>query len=66
MPYANIDKQFIQEITGYQSLAVGSYKRTCNSQYKVVSHCIFPLGVSEANFVTLRNNYLKVWGKYWS
>ena len=38
---ANIDEQLIQEITGHRSLAVRSYKRTCSSQRKMASNCIF-------------------------
>ena len=38
---ANVDEQLIQEITGHRSLAVRSYKRTCNSQRKAASQCIF-------------------------
>ena len=38
---ANIDEQLIQEITGHRSLAVRSYKRTCDKQRKFASNCIF-------------------------
>ena len=38
---SNIDEQLIQEITGHRSLAVRSYKRTCDSQRKVASNCLF-------------------------
>ena len=37
----NIDEQLIQEITGHRSLAVRSYKRTCDSQRRKASNCIF-------------------------
>ena len=37
----NIDEQLIQEITGHRSLAVHSYKRTCDSQWKFASDCLF-------------------------
>ena len=37
----NIDEQLIQEITGHRSLAVRSYKRTCDAQRKFASNCIF-------------------------
>ena len=36
-----IDKQLIQEIMVHHSLAVRSYKRTCQSQCKVASNCLF-------------------------
>ena len=39
--HANIDEQVIQEITRHRSLAVRSYKRTCDSQRKQASNCIF-------------------------
>ena len=38
---ANLDEQLIQEITGHRSLAIRSYKRTCSSQRKMASNCIF-------------------------
>ena len=34
------DEQLIQEITGHRSVAVGSYKRTCQDQRKFASACI--------------------------
>ena len=37
----DIDEQLIQEITGHQSLAVRSYKRTSQKQRKLASKCIF-------------------------
>ena len=39
--HCNIDEQVIMEITGHRSLAVRSYKRTCDSQRKQASNCIF-------------------------
>ena len=39
--HCNVDEQVIQEITGHRSLSVRSYKRTCDSQRKVASNCIF-------------------------
>ena len=36
----NCDEQVIQEITGHRSVAVRSYKRTCQNQHKVASNCI--------------------------
>ena len=39
--HCNIDEQLIQEIIGHRSLSVRSYKRTCDSQRKVASNCIF-------------------------
>ena len=42
--HCNIDKQLIQEITGHRSLAVRSYKRTCDSQRKMASNCLFNTG----------------------
>ena len=41
MYQGDIDEQIIQEITGHRSLAVRSYKRTCDSQRKKASNCIF-------------------------
>ena len=38
---ADIDEQLIQEIMGHRSLAVHSYKRTCDAQRRLVSNCIF-------------------------
>ena len=38
---SNIDKQLIMEITGHRSLAIRSYKRTCDSQRKFASNCLF-------------------------
>ena len=35
------EEQVIQEITGHRSLAVRSYKRTCDDQLKYASDCIF-------------------------
>ena len=37
----NIDEQLIMEISGHRSLAVRSYKRTCPSQCKYASKCLF-------------------------
>ena len=37
----DFDEQLIQEIMGHRSLAVWSYKRTCNSQRKEASNCLF-------------------------
>ena len=37
----NIDEQLIMEITGHRSLAVRSYKRTCDQQRKVASNVLF-------------------------
>ena len=37
----NIDEQLIQKITGHRSLAVRSYKRTCDSQRKMASNLLF-------------------------
>ena len=37
----NVDEQLIQEITGHRSLAVRSYKRTCQKQRKFASQCLF-------------------------
>ena len=37
----NVDEQIIQEITGHRSLAVRSYKRTCEAQHKKASNIIF-------------------------
>ena len=40
--YVNdVEEQVIQEITGHRSLAVRSYKRTCDAQKKNASRCIF-------------------------
>ena len=36
----NCDEQVIQEITGHRSLAVRSYKRTCQGQRKLASNCV--------------------------
>lgn len=41
MYQGDIDEQIIQEITGHRSLAVRSYKRTCDKQRKEASNCIF-------------------------
>ena len=41
MYQSDIDEQIIQEFTGHRSLAVRSYKRTCDSQRKRASNCIF-------------------------
>ena len=38
---SNVDEPLIQEITGHCSLAVRSYKRTCDSQRRMASNCIF-------------------------
>ena len=35
-----IDEQLIQEITGHRSLAVRSYKRTCDSQRRRASNSV--------------------------
>ena len=40
MYHANCDEQLIQEITGHCSLAVRSYKRTCDEQKRMASECI--------------------------
>ena len=37
----DVDEQLIQEITGHRSLAVRSYKRTCDKQRKLASNIIF-------------------------
>ena len=37
----DVDEQLIQEITGHRSLAVCSYKRTCDKQHKMASNHIF-------------------------
>ena len=37
----NIDEQLIMEVTGHRSLSVRSYKRTCKSQRKYASNCLF-------------------------
>ena len=37
----DIDEQLIQEITGHRSLAIRSYKCTCDQQCKVASNLIF-------------------------
>ena len=37
----NVDEQLIQEFTGHRSLAVRSYKRTCDAQRKMASNAIF-------------------------
>ena len=39
--HKSIDKQFIMEITGHRSLAVRSYKQTCDKQHKLASNCLF-------------------------
>ena len=40
--YVNdVDEQVIQEITGHRSLAVRSYKRTCDKQHQNAMKCIF-------------------------
>ena len=38
---SDIDEQLIMEITGHRSLAVRSYKRTCNAQHKKASNSVF-------------------------
>ena len=43
----NCDEQLIQEITGHRSLAVRSYKCTCQGQRKYASYCVNG-GVSSA------------------
>ena len=44
----NCDEQLIQEITGHRSVAVRSYKRTCQEQRRVASNCVSGnLGTSE-------------------
>ena len=40
MYHVNCDEQLIQEITGHHSLAVRSYKRTCDEQKRMTSQCI--------------------------
>ena len=37
----NCDEQLIQEVTGHRSLVVRSYKRTCQSQRRLASECLF-------------------------
>ena len=37
----DIDEQVIQEISGHRSLAVRSYKRTCDKQREKATKCIF-------------------------
>ena len=41
MYYNDVEEQVIQEITGHRSLAVRSYKRTCDEQRKSASNSIF-------------------------
>ena len=38
---SNLDEQVIQEISGHHSLAVRSYKRTCDKQKELATKCIF-------------------------
>ena len=37
----NVEEQVIQEISGHRSLAVRSYKCTCNKQREYATKCIF-------------------------
>ena len=37
----DIAEQLIQEITGHRSLALRSYKCTCDQQYKDASNLVF-------------------------
>ena len=71
----NVDKQIIMEITGHQSMAVRSYKRTSERQRKQASKCLFkepwmhyvapPVRPLLLYFATVNRSLRPLWWHLW-